>query len=370
MHGRPRSRPGPAGSGGRGGRIRKGPRHDADTTHDTGRDAPASPPARPTARRPGPHLRRLLLVPVRVDDHHPDACAVDHDLHPAGGSARLRHPARRDPGHGARVRLVRLPTSSWPSTPAGGSMPSTGRRRQVRRPGRRTGRAGRYLGLVRLAVPLCRRPDRRLRGGDGVGPHLVGARVPAGRHRPRGRRVRPERLLRHRRRRGCLRLQRWLVARDQRRLGLGRGDRLRVVVLLRLLSGGISQWDGSSWSQPDSYAATGSFTAVSCPTTAFCTATIDSGDVMTLTGQTWGTPVRIEPGQPSATSVGPYPTGVSCPTPTYCVAVDTAGAVLQWSGTTWTRTPADGSHLDAVRVRHPPSHGRRHRRRQLVGRPA
>ncbi len=115
------------------------------------------------------------------------------------------------------------------------------------------------------------------------------------------------------------------------------------------VSGGISQWDGSSWTQPDSYAATGSFTSVTCPTSSFCAAAISSGDVMLLNGQTWGTPVRIESGQPSATSVGPSPTGISCASSTYCAAVDSAGDVLQWSGTTWSSIDADpGHHLTAI----------------------
>jgi hypothetical protein len=70
---------------------------------------------------------------------------------------------------------------------------------------------------------------------------------------------------------------------------------------------------------------------------------------MFLYGQTWGAPVRVEPGQPSATSVGPYPTGISCPSTTYCAAVDGAGAVLQWSGSAWSHDVVDpGRHLTAV----------------------
>jgi hypothetical protein len=115
------------------------------------------------------------------------------------------------------------------------------------------------------------------------------------------------------------------------------------------VSGGISQWNGSSWTQPDSYAATGSFTSVSCPSTVFCVAALDTGDVMFLDGQVWGAPVRVEPGQASATSVGPYPTGVSCPSTAYCAAVDGNGAVLQWTGSTWSYETVDpGRHLTAV----------------------
>jgi hypothetical protein len=70
---------------------------------------------------------------------------------------------------------------------------------------------------------------------------------------------------------------------------------------------------------------------------------------MFLQGQTWGAPVRVEPGQPSTTSVGPYPTAVSCASATYCAAVDGNGAVLQWSGTAWSYDRVDpGHHLTAV----------------------
>lgn len=115
------------------------------------------------------------------------------------------------------------------------------------------------------------------------------------------------------------------------------------------VSGGISQWNGSSWTQPDSYAATGSFTAVTCPSVSFCMAAVNSGDVLAFNGQQWSTPVRVEPGQPSTTSIGPYPTGISCPSAFYCAAVDDAGAILQWSGTTWLYSKADPNHhLSAI----------------------
>ena len=88
---------------------------------------------------------------------------------------------------------------------------------------------------------------------------------------------------------------------------------------------------------------------MTCPSTSFCVAAVNSGDVMLLEGQTWGPPVRVEPGQPSPTSVGPYPVGISCPSSTYCAAVDTAGDVLQWSGSSWSVAKADPSHhLTAV----------------------
>jgi hypothetical protein len=115
------------------------------------------------------------------------------------------------------------------------------------------------------------------------------------------------------------------------------------------VSGGISQWNGSSWTQPNPYGALGSFTAVTCPSASFCMAAVNSGDVLSFNGQQWSAPVRVEPGQPSSSSTGPYPTGISCPSSTYCAAVDNAGAVLQWTGTTWSSSKVDPSlHLTGI----------------------
>ena len=116
------------------------------------------------------------------------------------------------------------------------------------------------------------------------------------------------------------------------------------------VSGGISQWNGSSWTQPDSYAAIGSFTSVSCPSTVFCAA------ARQFRGCHVPRPARPGARRSASSRVnrppprwGRIPTGISCPSAAYCAAVDGAGAVLQWSGSTWSYDKVDpGRHLTAI----------------------
>ncbi len=115
------------------------------------------------------------------------------------------------------------------------------------------------------------------------------------------------------------------------------------------VSGGISQWNGSQWTQPNPFTSTSSLSGVSCASATFCTAVDQSGQALQWNGQAWSTAVRIETGPATATSSGPALTGVSCPTATFCAAVDNSGGVLEWSNGTWTRTDVDGSEaLSAV----------------------
>jgi hypothetical protein len=109
-------------------------------------------------------------------------------------------------------------------------------------------------------------------------------------------------------------------------------------------SGGLSQWNGDQWTMPNPYGSASPFTGVSCPNVSFCVAVDAGGEALQWNGLSWSAPVRIEPGQASATTIGVTLTGVSCPTATFCVAVDDSGGVLQWSNNTWTRTDVDGSH--------------------------
>ncbi len=107
------------------------------------------------------------------------------------------------------------------------------------------------------------------------------------------------------------------------------------------VSGGLSLWDGSRWSQPTRDQSTSSFTAVTCPSATFCVAANRTGDVLVWNGQSWSAPLPIESPPSSATTIGPYVTGLSCPTTTFCVAVDSAGDVLQWHGGAWRTVPSD-----------------------------
>lgn len=114
-------------------------------------------------------------------------------------------------------------------------------------------------------------------------------------------------------------------------------------------SGGISHWDGQRWSVPNPHGVSSSFTGISCPTTTFCAAVDQRGEVLSFNGQGWSAPTRIEPGQASATAIGISPTAVSCPTASRCVAVDDHGGALEWSGGSWTRAVVDpGQPLTAV----------------------
>jgi hypothetical protein len=110
------------------------------------------------------------------------------------------------------------------------------------------------------------------------------------------------------------------------------------------VSGGISQWDGGQWTQPNPYGDSSSFVGVSCPTTSFCTAVDASGGALQWNGLTWSAPVRIEPGPAPTTTLGVAPTAVSCPSATYCAATDASGGVLQWTGATWSRADVDPGH--------------------------
>ncbi len=101
-------------------------------------------------------------------------------------------------------------------------------------------------------------------------------------------------------------------------------------------SGGLSIWDGGSWTTPQTYGVPTSFTDVSCPTTSFCMAVDELGQALVWNGQAWSAPMAADP-------LGAPLTGVSCPTATFCVAVDKHGGILQWHAGTWSRTDADSS---------------------------
>jgi hypothetical protein len=67
--------------------------------------------------------------------------------------------------------------------------------------------------------------------------------------------------------------------------------------------------------------------AISCPTSSFCTAVDDAGNVITFNGSVWSTPSVIDPNGGL--------TSVSCPNPDFCMAVDDTGRVLAYSDSRW-----------------------------------
>ena len=94
------------------------------------------------------------------------------------------------------------------------------------------------------------------------------------------------------------------------------------------------------WGSP-SYvdARTGTFTAVSCPVTAFCMA-VDSGGnafAYTAVSNTWQ-PFTVD-------ASGGGLTGVSCTGPDHCIAVDTGGGAYTYDGSSWsTAVAVDAGH--------------------------
>lgn len=114
------------------------------------------------------------------------------------------------------------------------------------------------------------------------------------------------------------------------------------------VSGGVSVFDGASWSQPRTYGPPAEMTGVSCPAPTFCVAVGDTGGVLTWNGTTWTGPVRLggaRRGGPGADLVG-----VSCASAAFCMAVAGTAGAFTWDGTAWTRGPraVPGSPLVAV----------------------
>lgn len=116
------------------------------------------------------------------------------------------------------------------------------------------------------------------------------------------------------------------------------------------VSGGISTFNGGSWSEPSVDGATTSFSGVSCPTAAFCVAVDASGQVLGFNGAAWHPVATLD-----ASVAGPFGatadlTGVSCSSPTRCVAVDNEGDVFSYDGQRWSGAVAvDAGHaLTAV----------------------
>jgi len=115
------------------------------------------------------------------------------------------------------------------------------------------------------------------------------------------------------------------------------------------VSGGISQWNGQTWTQPASFGTTSSFSGVSCPTVSFCSAVDQGGQALQWNGLHWSAPSPIEAASDSATALGVEPTGVSCPATTVCVAVDNAGGAVQWLAGSRSRTVIDpGGQLSSI----------------------
>ena len=104
------------------------------------------------------------------------------------------------------------------------------------------------------------------------------------------------------------------------------------------VAGGVSMWNGSSWTEPQVFGTTSDLTSVSCPTTTFCAAVDSTGDAIHWDGAKWSAPQRVE--SSSAEFGGPSVTGVSCSSADFCVAVDSAGMAFVWNGSRWSAPEA------------------------------
>lgn len=85
-------------------------------------------------------------------------------------------------------------------------------------------------------------------------------------------------------------------------------------------------YNGTSWSSPDDIANFDIY-SVSCPSSSFCVAVGNNGDVVTYNGTSWSGPVNID----GSTILW----SVSCPSSSFCVAGDYSGDILTYNGTSW-----------------------------------
>lgn len=92
----------------------------------------------------------------------------------------------------------------------------------------------------------------------------------------------------------------------------------------------------SGWAPRTNVDGTHTIFSISCPTTTFCAAGDDAGDVLTWNGTAWSAASNVD---------GTHTVeGMSCPSASFCAAVDNAGNLITWSGTSWSSaTSIDGT---------------------------
>jgi hypothetical protein len=109
-------------------------------------------------------------------------------------------------------------------------------------------------------------------------------------------------------------------------------------------TGGTSEWDGRTWSQPQDVDPSGQLDTVSCPSPSFCVAADTVGNVLDWNGSTWSTPDAVDPSAGDATIGNNEIVGVSCVGQTFCMAVDSGGKALTFTGSGWSKPlDIDGS---------------------------
>jgi hypothetical protein len=100
-------------------------------------------------------------------------------------------------------------------------------------------------------------------------------------------------------------------------------------------AGGIAQWNGSDWTQPQDVDTSGQLEAVSCVSTTFCVATDSVGDILAWNGSSWSVPQAVDPGTGAGALGSNELVSVSCVGPSFCVAVDSGGRAVTFDGKTW-----------------------------------
>lgn len=91
--------------------------------------------------------------------------------------------------------------------------------------------------------------------------------------------------------------------------------------------GNVVIFDGTTWTAHYSGAQTP--TGISCPSSGFCAVVDHYGVAVTFDGTSWGTPVQIN------TSASPGQPKVSCTSSSFCAAVDGNGTAFMYDGHTW-----------------------------------
>ena len=110
------------------------------------------------------------------------------------------------------------------------------------------------------------------------------------------------------------------------------------------VGGGVSMWDGNSWTEPQSFGLTSNLTGVSCPSATYCQVVDNTGQADTWNGTTWTGPtqVPVPGGSTAAAGAGGVDlTGVSCVSAAFCMAVANSGAASLWNGTDWSSQTID-----------------------------
>ena len=113
-------------------------------------------------------------------------------------------------------------------------------------------------------------------------------------------------------------------------------------------NGDVPLYDGTTWSASSVVDRDGNLTGLSCPSSRFCVAVDDAGEVLTYHG-TWSAPINVDDGGDLVS--------VSCTSPHFCLAVseDSPATAYRFDGASWSSvaapnpsTPQGGSEPNAL----------------------